>query len=262
MNSTVHYTTRLDKIHAQVRHGGKVYRANAPLTEKGLKKLREWAQRKADGVILSEYVEIADSTATKVLSEVVQIQEANVIHLEPSDETAKRLAKASFPDYKGRNFKVVVVKDGTEIDITSYWDEGSRDYYAIVHLPTMKSIAVPENNGMNSVHKTKPVKVQQDICVVRRTISRGKDFGLDFIIPESNATKMLPAKEEITDDEKTVLAITRGKISSARPEYYSRKGLSPERVKEIQAGLYKKGLIQKNGALTPAGKNAIGNYWE
>lgn len=53
----------------------------------------------------------------------------------------KAIINAAFPNYRKKTAGVTTFRSG--MNINSYWDGGSRDEYAIVHLPTMRVKALP-----------------------------------------------------------------------------------------------------------------------
>ena len=54
-----------------------------------------------------------------------------IYNIDKPDETIRKIVQAAFPDYSGKKFKL-----STSIPsrLDSYWDGGSRDYYAFYHL--------------------------------------------------------------------------------------------------------------------------------
>ena len=72
-----------------------------------------------------------------------------------------------------------------------------------------------------------------------------------------DVAKMLPPPEELTRDEKIVLAATATYISSARlqeAQYYT--DITHERYQSAKQSLITKKLLKKNGAITTKGRNA------
>lgn len=238
-------------VSAHLRLGNSLKKATARLSPKGIAAVREWARKKAgEGVTITEKVEDR------------QLQESHrVQYLEQNDAVALKLAQASFPGYTGRKFKVEVVPEGTRIDMTSYWDGGTRDYFAVVNLATMKGVQIPENGGLNSPHK-QPIegKVIEGMCIVQHTIFQGKDIGLTFTISEKNAAQLLPASnQELTKEEKIILVILRSLKPSYRRDEAGRFGIKPDVYQKLISQLQTKGLVAAGGGITPKGKNAVGD---
>ena len=66
----------------------------------------------------------------------------SIIYLDATPEV-KAMARMAFPNYTGRKFKLD--NSGRPVNVTSYWDGGSRDYYSAVNLSTGTRIDVPQN---------------------------------------------------------------------------------------------------------------------
>jgi hypothetical protein len=71
--------------------------------------------------------------------------EEAVIHVDKPDEVIKKIIKATFPDYKGRNIKVVT--DDFPKNLSSYWSGGSINYYVFYNLANGKAKSVPESGS-------------------------------------------------------------------------------------------------------------------
>lgn len=102
---------------------------------------------------------------------------------------AGMLMKLAFPDYNGRKFKVYA-KNG-KMNLNSYWDGGSRNYFKILRLEDGSLMDVPQNgtifDKMNFSNTSYPAV---GYAVVEHTIFCGKDLGLrlyvhpDDMVPE------------------------------------------------------------------------------
>ncbi len=185
----------------------------------------------------------------------------NTIYLNGNDETAKAIAKVAFPAYNGKKFKVSVVKNGHTFNLTSGWCEGSRDFYAVVDLANMKGVDVSNQAfvGNDFNRRGTDFQLPEGFAVVEHSIFCGKDVGITIYVTEANAAKLIPAPVELTREEKIVLAATR----SLKSTYMGRtrqmeSGLSLAVWNATSDALKLKGLLAKNGAITPEGKNAIG----
>jgi len=243
-------------VRANLMYEGKRMRATAALTEAGLTKLRAWVRGKIGDAKLTETVKLDEAVKAPVVAAPEPLTEA-ALFLDANDPLAKKLAHASFPDYNGRKFKVRIVPEGTDIDITSYWDGGSRDYFAVVNLVTMRSVPVPQNGDPNT-KRLHPIKIHENMCVVEHAIFMGKDAGLTFIISEKNAAQLLPpSSEDLSSDEKKVLFLVRSTISRVRREYAAEAGIDAKKYDELTVGLKKKGYLSPSGGITPKGKNVV-----
>lgn len=247
------------RIRASVFAEGKVKGATAPMTTKGINRLREWAKKIAGTDRLAEMVNVSEAGVLTTKLEEKMIQEATkVVALEPGDQMARKLAHASFPEYTGRKFKVEVRPEGSHVDVTSYWDGGSRDYYVILNLVTMKSAPVPQNGDAFTARKIAPVTLHENLCVVNHAIYMGKDMGLTFIISEKNAAQLLPANDNNLDKkEKTVLVLLRSFKPAYRRDEARHAGISATDYDTIIANLKVKQYVNPSGAITAKGKNAI-----
>jgi len=243
-------TTTGPRVRARVFSEGKTKTATSRMTARGISKLREWARGHVGDAKMNEMVQIPISSEEKLIREAT-------IALEPRDPMAMKLAHASFPDYQGRKFKVNVVPEGTSIDVTSYWQDGSRDYYAILNLSTMRSMQVPQN-GDPHTKRIAPVKIHENMCVVQHSIFVGKDAGLTFIISEKNAAQLLPSNDNNLDKkEKTVLVLLRSLKPAYRRDEANKAGISAQEYEQIVANLKVKQYVNSGGAITAKGKNAV-----
>ena len=59
------------------------------------------------------------------------------------DETMKKIVNATFPDYRGKKFKLSA---SIPSRLDSYWDGGSRNYYAFYNLDQGKAFNVHSNH--------------------------------------------------------------------------------------------------------------------
>ena len=107
-------------------------------------------------------------------------------------EPAARLMKASFPDYRGRKYRIVVTEG--PISLNSHWAGGSRDYFQVVRLADGAAVTVPQNgSGFEpaSVNQGLIPALQErlpapGIAVVEHSIFCGKDIGLTLHVHPSN----------------------------------------------------------------------------
>ena len=163
--------------------------------------------------------------------------------------------------YNGRKFKVKVTKSMTMHQ--TYWSGGSRSEYSGIALATGQLAAVP---GVAAPYEFggdmegKSIALKPGFAVVEHSVFQGKDMGLTFYIHPDNAPQFLPAPCDLTEDEAKVLAITNALISSYRRESAARHGINKAQWADIAEGLKERGLLRKNGSITPKGKNAISGH--
>lgn len=184
------------------------------------------------------------------------------IHLSATDAVAKQIGVVAFPSYCGRKFKAVIVKVGHTFNLTSGWDGGSKDFYAIVRLIDMKAVELSDTkvvgNNFNTIGQD--FQLPEGFVLVEQSFFCGKDTGLTIYVTEANATKLIPAPIELSKEEKAVLVATRSfKSSYAGIKNYRQQesGLSLSVWEAASETLKAKGLLAKNGAITPEGRNAI-----
>lgn len=168
----------------------------------------------------------------------------------------RKIAHAAFPNYRGRKFQIEY--GVSEINFAgNYWDGGSRNYWAIVYLSNGVAQPLPTVNPLVNF-RTQKARIPAGYVVVRHTIFCGKDLGLTFYVNQTDLLPLPPAPE-LSQEETIVLAVTAGYKSSYRQDAYRQAKLTPKQVEAAKASLYAKGLLNKAGAITPNGRNAIGN---
>jgi hypothetical protein len=102
------------------------------------------------------------------------------------------------------------------------------------------------------------------VCV-QHSIFCGKDTGVTIHVHPDNAPLLLPAPEaELTEDQKTLLLYTRCRKSSyagiSDYRFYDAnhtKGIGRQNWDSAKAALIASGHLNKAGAITVKGKNAI-----
>jgi hypothetical protein len=177
------------------------------------------------------------------------------IYLDPKtlSEETRRLFRQGFPSYPGKTFKIRGVSG--PVDLRSYWDGGSRDYFAVVRSDG-QALDIPVQSAYDKALAGAECFVIPDgVVVVEHTIYCGKDHGLTLVVPEERLAAFLPAPAlSLTDEQEIVLHLTVTLIPAARRE---RSGMSNERWDVVKAELVELGLLQKNGAITPEGRNHV-----
>jgi hypothetical protein len=173
------------------------------------------------------------------------------------------IVKIAFPSYNGKKFKVDTFSGPMRLD--SYWDDGSRDYYAIVNMKTERSKPIPENGSMQGGKPFRISKLPAGFAVVRNSIVRGQDMGVTIYVNAENLSKMLPTPDEVSWAEKVVLSATRSLKSSYAgikdyrfQEALKDTGITKPEWDQAKETLIRKGFLNKSGAITDKGRNAIG----
>jgi len=190
----------------------------------------------------------------------------NTIYLEPAMVPA-HLRGA----YRGTKFQAEVCESMSIPSDAGLWSGGSREVYSAIDFATGQQMAIPGQhlspwNAARTEHK---VELKPGFAIVRHSMFCGKDMGLTFYVHPENATKLLPAPVELTPHEKTVLEATCGLKSSynGKDRYemsldnsrWERKGtpfMSRAEWDAAKASLIGRGMLNKAGAVTVAGRNA------
>jgi len=184
-------------------------------------------------------------------------------HIDKPDETIQKIVKATYPDYRGRKFRL-----STSIPsrLDSYWSGGSRSYYAFYELATGKTFSVSSNHPLFEKHNPRDLDGLPDgIVLVKHSIFCGKDMGITIYANPAQLTPLLPPKQEVSENERIVLYYTRSLKSSYAGiknyrfhEAHREKGISQEDWDSAKQSLIGRKLLNKAGAITPAGRNALG----
>jgi hypothetical protein len=102
-----------------------------------------------------------------------------------NDTTLKAICKAAFPEYKGRKFRLSPLRSPeSTVNVCSYWDGGSRDYFAFVALADglPASCEVPVQSAYDKpIEGADSVQLPKGIVCVRHSYFCGKDSGLTVI---------------------------------------------------------------------------------
>ena len=175
--------------------------------------------------------------------------------------------------YAGKKFKAEVCLSVTIPSSAGLWDGGSRDVYTVIRLDDGVEYR-PAFQGTAPWNKRRDleVKLEPGIAVVEHSIFCGKDMGLRFYVHPDNAAALLPPPAaELTSYEELVLVATsvlkssyqgRDRYQMALGDYHCRKVLgnhsypTREQWSDAKASLVGKGLLNKAGAITTAGRTA------
>lgn len=194
------------------------------------------------------------------------------VYLDPSQVPARLRGT-----YSGKKFAAHVCTSVSIPATAGLWDGGSREYFYGLNLETgeTREMAGQSASPFSRDYSRGDTKVDllPGYAIVRHSHFCGKDMGLEFFIHPDNATALLPASQSaLTPFEKYVLTATRSLKSSyagrdryemAQGEYSCTKVLNGEPVPsraqwdETKAALIAKGLLNRAGAITPAGRNAV-----
>ncbi len=116
--------------------------------------------------------------------------------LSSSSPMVKAFARATFPAYRGRKFRLVTCE---RVSLSgTFWDGGSRSSYAAFTLAdsprsaSLPQYAPPQFGGPR---ETPVVELKPGYAIAEHSIFCGKDTGLTFYIHPSDATPLLPEVE-------------------------------------------------------------------
>lgn len=185
-------------------------------------------------------------------------------------ESTMYIETKSFPElwelargigYKGNKLEAVPF-EGT-INLNSYWDGGSRSYFQFIDLDTRKTLSVGQNGSPFDSASHEISELPFNVALVKHHIGRYTYCRIYF--HPDQITKLLPVEAvELTENEKMCLSFTRrykssyGGVSNLRfYEANRHHGISLEDWNAAKESLIKKKLLNKAGAITVAGKNAV-----
>lgn len=175
--------------------------------------------------------------------------------------------------YTGKTFRAEISASATIPAHAGLWDGGSRESYSLVEIATGR--AVPFSGQTSAPWSPERREVVFDIpagfVVVRHSVFCGKDMGVQFTLRPEDAAPLLPKPIELSPVERIVLIATRSYKASyggqdryqmaARDLSYRQGAVMPSRSDwdAAKTALIARGLLDKRGAITVAGRNAIGN---
>ena len=104
----------------------------------------------------------------------------------------RSILAATFPEYKGRTFKLAVISKPDDFCLgDNMWDGGTRSYYAAFDLTSGRAAQVPASRyGKDNPHPT--VAIPHGLLIVEHSIFCGQDCGITVHVREDNMAKLLP----------------------------------------------------------------------
>lgn len=175
----------------------------------------------------------------------------------------RALVNRAFPQYKGKSFRVSPFEG--PMHLHSYWDGGSRNYWCAVRLTDGATSAVPENGTMFTPAIGECKELPADTVLIQYHAGN-HEYCEVYVKPENLNRFMLPAAVQLSREESIVLVATRtfknsyaGRANCRFFEANEVTKISLAEWEAAKAGLKSKGLLNKAGAITDAGRNAIGN---
>jgi hypothetical protein len=195
------------------------------------------------------------------------------IHLtytDPAAQPAIALMRRAFPSYTGRSFKVRIANG--PVDVRSAWDGGSRDYFAFVRLDgSSVTPPVPAQSAFDRrIAGAEAVELPAGVACVEHTIFCGKDLGCTLILAPENAPALLPpAADDLPAEVARVVVAAASMKNSYGGEsdrrfaaLARRHGMTRAQYETACTEAVTRGLLNKAGAVTPNGRNAVADHPE
>jgi hypothetical protein len=191
----------------------------------------------------------------------------NTIYLEPQQVPA--ILKAG---YSGRKFKARIQDTLTIPMDAGLWSGGTRETYSVCTMDNgMREIPGQNLAPWDKTRGDRVVTIPPGIVVIEHSIFCGKDMGLTFYIHPDSAQKLLPPPaEELTRMERIVLEATRSYKSSyagmdrfqmAHRDYAGKFNFTRDEWNAAKETLIAKAYLNKAGAITTSGRNAVGSRY-
>jgi hypothetical protein len=116
----------------------------------------------------------------------------DAIQVSINDPLIRRILKATYPAYRGR--KIRIVPQRYPLNCKSYWEGGSRDYFAFVRLDTFAVASMPAQSAFDKdIRGAESVTLPSGVICVEHSIFCGKDVGIRIHVNPENLVSMLPA---------------------------------------------------------------------
>lgn len=175
------------------------------------------------------------------------------VDLKKSPEVAKLLKAVG--GYQKQDRAVLLAFAGP-MELDSNWSGGSKTFWTLVDLADGRQLPLPESGAVGQPKPPTLDALPVNTALVETGVYLGKPTVARVHMHPDNLTKLIPAEQPVlTDAEKFVLNCIGAYTSSYRAEEYRRKGLDERDVELIKGTLHSKGLIDKRGAITVAGRN-------
>ncbi len=106
-------------------------------------------------------------------------------------DAIRPLLNVSFPDYKGRTYRVEFTKEVYLSD--TYWSGGTRSWYVAIQMQGGQVSSLPSFAPWDNPVEGKRVELPKDIVIAEHAYFCGKDMGVTFYAHPSR--KKLLTKE-------------------------------------------------------------------
>ena len=192
----------------------------------------------------------------------------NTVHLDPAMVPAHLRG-----GYTGKRYQAIIASEATIPSHAGLWDGGSRESYSLVEIATGRAVPFPNQASAPWDANRQEIRfaIPAGFAVVRHSVFCGQDMGLRFTLRPEDAAPLLPAPIDLSHAEKVVLMATAAFKASygGRDRYqmaadamrYRTGAIMPSREvwEATKVRLAARGMLDKRGAITVAGRNAIGN---
>lgn len=185
-----------------------------------------------------------------------------------NDKTIERLARTAFPNWRGKRLKVSTLPESGELSVIgTAWSGGSRSSYVAIDLNSGRTMLAAAVNPLRD-RDSRIAVIPPGFCVVEHSMFLGKDHGCTVYLHSANLAKLLPAAEaiDLTLDDRLVLASTceykntySGRTNIRFHEANRYHTISAAEWETAKLSLIGRGLLRKNGSISPDGRNAIGS---
>lgn len=186
----------------------------------------------------------------------------SALHVDRNEPTIKAICQAV--GYYGRSIEIRTTESVT-LD-GAYWSGGSKSTYLAYRLDN-GAVTQPAFNAAPHAYggQTPTVQIVPNMVIVEHTIFRGKSHGLTLhVAPVTMAGLITDQRDDLPQEQKIVLAATRslkasyGGIKNFRAKQAREDtGISLEAYEQAKLELIASGHLNKAGAITTKGKNAI-----
>jgi hypothetical protein len=153
------------------------------------------------------------------------------------------------------------------------WSGGSRELFHAIDFATGEHASIPGQTAApwDGARRELTVPIKPGFAIVEHSMFCGKDMGLTFYLHPDNATRLLPPVVELSEHERLMLSATaslkssyggkdRYEMSKDNVRYGNQEALAkfPTRAEwdAAKQSLIGRGLLNKAGAITVAGRNA------
>lgn len=181
------------------------------------------------------------------------------IRVDASEPSIARL----LPGYNGRD---VSIRPGLTDEPFrfqgSYWDGGSRTDYTVVDIATGKSIDLPGINPLRERDERQAV-IPRGYAVIEHSVFCGKHQPPQIWTHPGDLTPALPRPAELPEALARCLIATASLKNTYGGETgirQKRSGLTPEEWTAAQAECLSRGLLNRAGAITREGRNAVDQH--